>query len=457
MTALFFFYIIRMSGHFSKIMSFLHRPFFYRTIQFQIGSIGALLVQAVAGVVLARLLGPHEFGRYAIVMSLAAMGSVFLGAGAADAMAPVLSRARHSGDDAGLRNALLFLGKFVTVTAGIVFILGLVMPILAGYFYGDRMLGWYSFAVLAASIVSTLLLVPTQLGFQVFGQIRNLSMLTFADQAIRQGLVGGLVVSGLGVLGASSGHLFGAFIVMMLSAFFWKRMRVRWPLIPSINSLLCQYPDDGRQYIKPTLWVLADRNLAMFYGAAPVALAALFLTTTDVSYFKIALGWIMLALAVLSPISVLLNTELARVQVQQPQRLRMHFFRVTSLAVGVSSLLTGVAALIARPVFQVLYGAEYAAAAPLVYWLVPFGALFGLGVALGPMWRAVDRVRVSIVINLCVLGIGVPCALLAMRQWGALGAIAMVTVWYTASHGISLWYLSRYLKIRHVASSAQTV
>ena len=430
---------------FERARYFINHHFVRKSVLLQAGNIAGTFVQAVAGVVLARLLGPHEFGRYAIVMSMAAVGSVLLGAGAADAMAPVLSRARHSGDDARMRDAMLFLGKFVLITAAIVFVLGLSMPALAEHFYNNRMIGWLGFVVLMASAVSTILFTPTQLSLQVFGRIGRLSALTFTDQAVRQSLVVALAFAGLGIVGASLGHLFGSVLIMITAAVFWRRLRSEWPLMPSIGSLWSSFPDDGKRYIRPTLWVLADRNLAMLYGAAPVALAALFLTTTDVSYFKIALGWVTLALAVLSPVSVLLNTELARIQVQQPMRLRARFVQVTGVAVIASAFVTGIAALIARPVFHLLYGVQYADAVPLVYWLVPFGALFGLGIALGPMWRAMSRVRVSIIINMVVLGVGVPLALLAMRQWGVLGAVAMVTLWYTASHLASFVYLMKTL------------
>ncbi len=430
---------------FERARYFINHHFVRKSVLLQAGNIAGTFVQAVAGVVLARLLGPHEFGRYAIVMSMAAVGSVLLGAGAADAMAPVLSRARHSGDDVGVRDAMLFLGKFILITAAIVFVLGFSMPALAERFYNDRMLGWLGFAVLMASAVSTILFTPTQLSLQVFGRIGRLSALTFTDQIVRQSLVVALALAGLGITGASLGHLFGSVIIMIAAAVFWRRLRAQWPLMLSIGSLWGRFPGNGKQFISPTLWVLADRNLAMLYSAAPVALAALFLTTTDVSYFKIALGWVTLALAVLSPVSVLLNTELARIQVQRPLDLRTRFAQITGIAVAASAFVTGIAALIARPVFHLLYGARYADAVPLVYWLVPFGALFGLGIALGPMWRAIGRVRVSIAINLCVLGIGIPLALLAMRQWGVLGAVAMVTGWYTASHLASFVYLMKTL------------
>jgi len=420
-----------------------HR-FVQSTVWFQLGTAGAMFVQAAAGVVLARVLGPDDYGTYAIVMSLAAIGSVLLGAGAADAMAPVLSRAHHGGDDAGVRNALLFLGKFVVISGGIVILISMLAVPLIGRLYAPAVAG-YTLAVLAAAAVSTLLFVPATLAAQVFGRIRRLAALTFADQFVRQGIVVALVLMGAGLAGAATGHLLGALVIAGACALQWNLLRRSHPSLPSVFGLWRERPADGRKFIAPTLWVLADRNLAMLYGAAPVAVAGLFLTTAEVSYFKVALGWTTLALSLLGPVSTLLNTELARIQAQQAGRLRAQFVRVTAYAIGVSAALTLAAAVVARPVFGLLYGAAYLPAVPLVYWLVPFGALFGLGVALGPMWRALDRVRVSIGINLLVLGAGVPLGVFALRHWGAYGAVAMVTAWYTVSHAASFAYLLRHL------------
>jgi len=330
-------------------------------------------------------------------------------------------------------------------TAGLVIVLGFALAPLAARLYGDAVLGWYALTVLAAAAVSTLLLVPVQLALQLFGRIRSLSVLTLVDQGVRQGFVVSLVLLGAGVLGASAGNLAGALAVMAVAALFWRSLTHADAALPSLRDLWLRTPDDGRRHIGPTLWVLADRNLAMLYGAAPIAVAGLFLATAEVSYFKVALGWVTLALSLLGPVSTLLNTELARIQVQQPERLRRQFVRVTLLALAASMALTLAAAAVAGPVFGLLYGQAYLPAVPLVYWLMPFGGLFGLGVALGPMWRALDRVRVSIVINLLVLGAGIPLGVLALRHWGTYGAVVMVTVWYTVSHVASLAYLLRRL------------
>jgi O-antigen/teichoic acid export membrane protein len=430
-------------------------PFVRGAALFQLGSVGAMIVQAGAGVVVARLLGPAEFGRFALAMSMAAVASVLLGTGVADAMAPVLTRAHHGGDERGVRDAILFIGKFVLASAAVVLLLGLTMPQIASWLYNDSMLGWYGLAVLAASALSTLLFVPVQLGLQVAGRITSLSILTFIDQCVRQAWVVELVFLGAGVLGGSYGHLFGAVVVLGIASWFWRTLRRSWGAIPSLRSLWQEFPQNGTQYIAPTLWVLADRNLAMLYSAAPIAIAGLFLATTDVSYFKIALGWVTLALSVQGPISTLLNTELARVQAVEPQRLRAQFIRVTLWSLALSTTVTLVAAAIARPVFSLLYGAQYGAAVPFVYGLIPMGVLFGLGVALGPMWRAMNRVKVSIGINVLVLMLGIPSGAWALHTWGIAGAVGMVTAWYTVSHGASFIYLL--YKLRSAPASATIV
>jgi O-antigen/teichoic acid export membrane protein len=191
---------------------------------------------------------------------------------------------------------------------------------------------------------------------------------------------------------------------------------------------------------------MADRNLAVLYGALPVALIGLYASGYEIAYFKLAFGYIMLAMSVLGPISTLLNVHFPTVQVTDRSRLRTSFLRVTLYAVAMSAAITILVAAIAPWVFRFLYGAASAPAVTYVFGLVPFGILFGLGVGLGPIWRALDRVHVSIIINLITLGAGIPFGIWLMMRWHLWGAIAMVTAWYTLSHVCSLVYVLRALK-----------
>ena len=62
------------------------------------------------------------------------------------------------------------------------------------------------------------------------------------------------------------------------------------------------------------------------------------------------------------------------------------------------------------------------------------------------MWRAVNKVKVSILINTIVLGIGIPLGLLIIKQFGLWGSVIMVTLWFTVSHLTSFIYIAKKLK-----------
>ena len=158
--------------------------------------------------------------------------------------------------------------------------------------------------------------------------------------------------------------------------------------------------------------------------------------------------YIILAMSVLGPISTLLNVHFPTVQVRDGWRLRNSFIRVTLYATGLSAIVTFVVLAISPLVFRILYGVAYLPSVPYVMGFGLFGALFGLGIGLGPMWRAVGKVQVSIIINLVTLGLGVPLGIWLITVWHIWGAVAMVTLWYTLSHMASFLYLLKALKNR---------
>ncbi|MDP2647652.1 MAG: hypothetical protein Q8P35_00170, partial [Candidatus Yanofskybacteria bacterium] len=67
------------------------------------------------------------------------------------------------------------------------------------------------------------------------------------------------------------------------------------------------------------------------------------------------------------------------------------------------------------------------------------------GVGLGPMWRAVNKVKISILINVITLAAGIPIGFWLIKNYGIWGSVAMVTLWYSASHFASFFYLKRRL------------
>lgn len=421
-----------------------------KTATLQAGGALGTLIQAVAGVILARLLQPELYGRYALAFSVASISSVFIGSGMLDAVTPAVSRAWATGDSDALRRAVGFYGRFFVVCALVTMVIAAFLPAITGILYRNSSVGFFAVAIVVASMISTTLFSLTQLTLQVAGRFRTLAGLTLTDVIVRYGAMVGLVSAGFGVWGAVSGHLIGAGVLFGVSAVLYLRVERAFGIVPPLVSLTALARQASwRPLLGPTIQVLADSNIAMLFGALPVAMVGLHAAGAELAYFKLAFGYIILAMSVMGPVSTVMNVHFPSVQTTDPLHLRATFVRVTLISLALSAAITAVVLLISPFVFRILYGEVYLPAVQYVYGFAVFGAFFGLGVGLGPMWRAVNRVRISIIINLVTLGLGVPLGLWLIARWHLWGAVAMVTLWYTLSHAISFTYLLRILKVEN--------
>ena len=186
--------------------------------------------------------------------------------------------------------------------------------------------------------------------------------------------------------------------------------------------------------------------MGTIYMALPVVLTGIYVSTAEVTFFRLAFGYINLAMALLGPISTLLNVEFSKMKADNMQTLFYNFRKVSFYSIIISAALTAGAVLVSPWAFKILYGESFLPSIKYVAGLFVYGALYGIGVGLGPMWRAVDKVKVSILINTIILAAGVPVGIFMIKLWDIWGAVAMVTLWFTVSHFTSFIYLTRKLR-----------
>ena len=77
----------------------------------QVGSFSGTLVQAVFGILIARMLQPELFGIYSLSVGLAALAGLLLGAGMQDAVGTLVGSAYVKNDREELQDVLAFLFK----------------------------------------------------------------------------------------------------------------------------------------------------------------------------------------------------------------------------------------------------------------------------------------------------------------------------------------------------------
>src|SRR3989344_738646 len=138
-----------------KIDYYRQSRFIRSVVTLQFGSFAGTVFQAGVGVLLARFLQPDLFGVYSLAFGLASLGGLLLGAGTQEAVSTLLGSAyaRQSGEE--VRDTLAFLIR-VTLYAGLTTIAILLFcPVIADYFYGNSMIGWYAGIVVLGVFLSS--------------------------------------------------------------------------------------------------------------------------------------------------------------------------------------------------------------------------------------------------------------------------------------------------------------
>ncbi len=177
-------------------------------------------------------------------------------------------------------------------------------------------------------------------------------------------------------------------------------------------------------------------------------LTGIFVTASEVTFFKLAFGYINLALTLIGPISTLLNVEFPKMKVAEDggDKLLRNFMRVSLYSLLFSVFLV-IGAIIAAPfAFHILYGASFNPSIKYVAGLFFYGATMGMGVGFGPMWRALNKVKLSIMINTITLAVGVPIGLLLIKNFGLWGSVIWVSIMFNVSHIASFILIIKELK-----------
>ena len=432
-----------------KIEYFRHHWFVKSLLFFQAGNFAANLTQALVGVFIVRFLQPENYGIYTLAFSLSGFIAVFLGFGAQSASTTLLSEAYARDDKEEVKKILAFLIKITFILTIPLLIGAILAPWLARIFYDNYKIGIYAAMLLIATAIGSTFFPFAMMALQITRWIRTMTVLAFSAQFSRSILALLLVIGGAGVMGAIAGHLLSAIIILIASIILWERVSKNFSIFPSVRKLIGNMKDASiKKYLGFSFWITADSNIANLYNVLPIMLTGIFVTTSEVSFFKLAFGYINLALTFLSPISALLNVEFPKMKVEEggKDKLLKNFTRTSLYSLLFSIVLTLGAIVTAPFIFRILYGASFAPSIKYVAGLFFYGATMGMGVGFGPMWRAINKVKVSIIINIITLSVGIPVGLLLIKNFGLWGTVIWVSIVFNISHFASLTLIIKELK-----------
>lgn len=388
----------------------------------------------VIGIVLARLLTPHQFGLAGMVIVFSSFVLVFsdLALGAA-----LVQRPRLTERD---RSTVFWTAAF----AGTVFTAaGIALAYPISRFYGEP-------AVQPLFAVLSLSFVVTSLGTTQ----RALLMRDMNFKSLELRLMIGSIVAGIvGIAAAAAGYGAWAIIVQQLTiavvstVLLWRFSTWRPTFSFSVASLRSLGGFSGNVFGQRLLYYLHLSSATLLIGRV---LGATALGAWSVAYSLVFLPFAQLAV----PIAEVLFPAFSRLQEDRPKLAEM-WIRATRLVAAISvPCLVGLA-LLARDFVHVALGTKWDAAVPVIWALAGVGIVQSLQTLNGNILQALDRARALFrytvaffLVNLAGFAVGL--------HWGVVG----VAVGYTVASaivepaynlitsralGISAWKLPRSL------------
>lgn len=402
-------------------------------------SLGLLLGFGV-NVLLARLLGPVEFGAYTFAFTVVSLLAVPLHDGAANLLMREVARDAAAGAWGSLRGAVIAANLFVMLGAAAVIVI--VAPLVwVRVPATERSLWWLTLALLPLYSLANLR------GAVLLGLARPVLAL-IPDLIVRPSVLAlALVIGGaagwrVGATSAMGFHVGAASCAFLVGTAF------------TLHVLRRQVPKARAAY-RPRAWLRSLGPFSLISGVqiTNTSLAVLFLnyfsTKPEISSYRIAfLG------ASLLGIGVAVGTQILAPQIAElhargtPEQLQRRVRTVTRFMLG-AALLPAIGLLIfSHPLIHLIFGEQYIGAqAPIV--VLVLGQLLAAGTgAVGILLFMTGHENSVLRVVIATMLINVALEFAFVPQMGALGAAIASTVAMAASSLGMIWQATKLTGIR---------
>jgi O-antigen/teichoic acid export membrane protein len=392
----------------------------------QISNLFSIFIGAIGSIILARSLGPESYGIYGLIFAFTGIIGLLMNWGADYASLTLLAEAYAIKDRKEIINILTYYIKISLIIVLSIGILGIIFSSqITKLLYHNAEIGQLGRIVLFGIIINIIYNLLSII-LQTSRRIKQLIVLEILNKFVFVFLPIVFVLFGLGVLGYVWGYLISAFLflfVSFLALYFLSRNEEMMISFREIFSIFKKI--DLKRYFRFGFSIAINKNIGILYSLLPTIVLGAFSSTTDVAYFKIAMGYIGFPLMVLEPISRLLGVQLPKSKIYGIGTLRKHFYKVSLLSGLGCFCLMIIFAVLAPLLIKLLYGVEYISSINLVYWLSIFGIVSGFEIGLGSVYRTLDKMRTSIIITISQLVLVILTVLLLMKFYSPLMSVTL--------------------------------
>lgn len=416
----------------SNIKNFSQKKFVQDVSILQTGSFFSLGLSAIASIIFARLLGSSDYGLYALIFAFIGLVGLFMDLGTNYTVLTLLPAAYAKKDKKEIKNILSYFLYIVLFISLIVGSLALVFsPFLTDLLYDQIEIGQLARYLILASMIRILFSMLT-VTLQSIRKIISLTLFESLNKLIYLVLPVSFVLLGYGLWGIVFGHFLSAILFFMVSFLFLYYLTKKNDCLPSLIEIVKNFRNiKFRQYFNFGFLIALNKNLTNLYSVLPVVFLGMFaITTSQVAYFKIALGYLALPLIFITAIARILMVELPRSLTQGGEIFKNNFKKVTLVSGFIFISLLIIFVILAPYLIGLLYGQEYLISIKLVYFLSLSSILAGFGVGYSSFFRTLNKVKPLFWLNLCMIISGICLFYILINFLSPLKSVVSLVIYF---------------------------
>lgn len=395
----------------------------------QISTIITAVITIGISLIIAKGLKPTDFGIYNLALSLYALVGMFGNVGVKQMALVKLPSVYINQDREEILSIITYYFKVSLIVSVLIMIIGyIIAPYLSKFLYGRQDIGRFSrilFLMPPAIIIYKLIAVILE-GTR---NMKYLAILESTSALIRLFIFSTLIFLGLGLTILIYGWLFSAITLSILAMLIYNRLGLVKKGLPFICEIIkTSYSLNFWRFLRFNLSMGLSENIINLGDILPIMLLGMFVLPKEVGYFKLGYSVIGLSTVFLEPVARNLLIKFRQLK-NNGSREGLHkaFYRV-SLYTGIISVILITIIIVVYRFLIYFFLKDYKSSLKIVYILAIYFCLFGFGMGLSPILRALERLDIEIKINVIGILIFIALSLLMIKNLGMLGMAIALTL-----------------------------
>jgi O-antigen/teichoic acid export membrane protein len=397
---------------------------------------------ALASILMARFLGPDQYGVYTLAFVIPGLLTAFTDLGTNSALSKFLPRLRQDGKDGEIRGLIKSGLFFNAIISSLLFIPPFLFPGTFAQALLNR--GDVELYIRIASpfIVAQAMVATSASIFAGLDETRYNAVVAVAQAVVKLALVV-LLITSFGIFGAISGQVLSFVVGTILAVLFCLRLYRAQPRCDASGGMLRNL----RLMLGYGLPIYSSAFLAMVLSRYQQAVLAWYTTNAEIGNFMVAVNFTSFMTILTGPINTMLLPSFSKLEKDGSEirgflrySIKYTLFIVTPMSFLVASA--------SRDLVRLFYGLEYASAPSyLAIYSLTF-AYAAFWIILGNFFNGIGQVRIFLKATSVKLLASLPLALIFVNQWKVMGLVASMFI----SDFLSIGYIYHEAKAKYGVS-----